>query len=1675
MKTILPLILAAAWLGSPAVNSSAATILLRDTFDANTANTTDLNVDLARQTGSLAPISYTMASGPGHYGHQLQNVNAQNQLLVADFPNSTSSLNLNFNGANSAGGLRISFDVDSIPTVYGGTADNWGAINIGASQSDQMVNVNGGQAHFGILFRGAGTLQAFDGAAVVSPNPEPVYSTRPAGTTNHIDLVITDADGNPFDGVGNTIIEVFANGNPLPVWTFTKVGGYANNYINVQGSFRAHIDNLTITQLGPDRAPVVVNPSFEADSFQVWPGYVSQNGPITGWASLDNHGLNPVPSGGPFSDNGVIPDGTHVAFLQGDGPMSQVISGFTIGANYQIRYFENARTGGVPSSEVKIGGQTIVALHAVTPVGGANPYREIISDPFTATATAMQLSFIKSNPQGGDTTLLIDHVSIIAPGTPPSISVQPGDTIVALGDTLVLTVGAAGSAPLAYQWYFNGDAVVGGNAANLSILADFPDVAGDYYAVVSNSSGSITSRVAKVTVRAKVPGLFDTGVDSTGAALADGAVDPHYQLIVNADSASTEAFVHSSTIFPIVAGPWLANTATSKWISPRVDSSLAAGLARGNGTYVYRTTFDLTGLDKESVIITGGWAIDNTGVSIKVNDQPTGLVNNSGFGAATTFTISVANAALVDGVNTLDFEVQNVDATEGYTGLRVVGLRGTAELPGTAPSIEQQPQGGVAGTGESFTFTVLASGSSPLSYQWRKGSADISGATSASYTIANVQKSDAGDYTVRITNPAGNITSSTATLQVRDSVTLYNTGVDDSHVALGDGAVDGHYQIVVNPDSAMPDAYVENSAAFPIVAGPWVANNAGSKWIGPRFDTTGAAGATGAGGDYVYRTIVDLTGFDPATVTITGGWATDNEGLDILVNGQSTGLRNTTQSGALTPFTLNSGFLAGLNVIEFKLNNSAVGYTGLRVDQLRGLGDALPAGTAPFIVTQPQGASLAVGQVATFSVRANGSAPVEYQWYFGPDPIPGANSPTLTFPVEFTDVAGDYSVEVSNGFGLIRSQPARLVVLAEPVILTQPQSQVVAVGDAVTFSVSAIGEAPLTYQWLKGGQPIPGATEASYTIASAAIGDAGVYTVEISNFSGSATSDPATLTIAEVVPGLFNTGVGDDRIALPSGSVDPHWTIASSPDPAFPGPTAIVLNDVGFPIPPWLANDEVSKWISPQASQGTGNLEGDYIYRTTFSVDGFNATTVRVTGEWATDNGGLDILVNGVSSGQRNDGQFVTWTAFTLTTGFVPGVNTLDFKVNNAPPGVNPTGFRVRGIRAVAIRATGNQAPSFVKGPDVTVAEDAGAQTIPNWATSISAGPGESSQTVTFLVSTDNPSLFSAAPAIDASGTLTFTPAANATGQATVTVRLQDNGGTDNGGVDTSAPQTFTITVTPVNDCPTAAAQTITLNVNVPIPITLTGSDGDGGALTFTIAVPPAHGTLSGAAPNLTYTPAAGYCGTDQFTFTVSDGTCTSSPATISLNIACLNRPPVAQFEVTPLFAVEGLDYPTIIAGNGSNACVTLDGSATTDPDGDALEFAWLVDGSIVPVATGVIATTCLELGVHDITLVATDAGGADGTTTKRVEVITAGEALDLLISAINDLNVEGKNKRPFLATLKAAQASFDRGDLTPALNQLGALQNKLRAQLGRSHPEEATRLIRLAQAIANAVNPPAP
>ena len=171
---------------------------------------------------------------------------------------------------------------------------------------------------------------------------------------------------------------------------------------------------------------------------------------------------------------------------------------------------------------------------------------------------------------------------------------------------------------------------------------------------------------------------------------------------------------------------------------------------------------------------------------------------------------------------------------------------------------------------------------------------------------------------------------------------------------------------------------------------------------------------------------------------------------------------------------------------------------------------------------------------------------------------------------------------------------------------------------------------------------------------------------------------------------IFNTGVDSTGTPLPDGTVgDPNYVLTSVPG----GSTTdimVLTSAGGFPIGPWLGDDAISAWIGPNNDSEADGPVGLYDYQTTFDLAGVDPTTASLVGQWATDNEGVDILINGVSTGNTAGG-FSSWYSFDISSGFVSGVNTLDFIVNNDG---GPTGLRVE-LSGTA-DATPEPAPSLM-------------------------------------------------------------------------------------------------------------------------------------------------------------------------------------------------------------------------------------------------------------------------------------------------------------------------------------------------------------------------------------------
>jgi hypothetical protein len=161
----------------------------------------------------------------------------------------------------------------------------------------------------------------------------------------------------------------------------------------------------------------------------------------------------------------------------------------------------------------------------------------------------------------------------------------------------------------------------------------------------------------------------------------------------------------------------------------------------------------------------------------------------------------------------------------------------------------------------------------------------------------------------------------------------------------------------------------------------------------------------------------------------------------------------------------------------------------------------------------------------------------------------------------------------------------------------------------------------------------------------------------------------ATVTSAHANPiTLYNTGVDGAGTPLPNGTVgDAHYSLVSVPGGTTQ--TVALTSANGFPIGPWVGDDYSSTWIAPNGVYGPG---GNFDYQTTFSLSGFDPSTASILGQWSEDDGG-SILLNGVDTGNVAAG-FGLFVPFSITSGFLPGNNTLDFIVFNAG---GPTGLRV--------------------------------------------------------------------------------------------------------------------------------------------------------------------------------------------------------------------------------------------------------------------------------------------------------------------------------------------------------------------------------------------------------------
>jgi len=522
----------------------------------------------------------------------------------------------------------------------------------------------------------------------------------------------------------------------------------------------------------------------------------------------------------------------------------------------------------------------------------------------------------------------------------------------------------------------------------------------------------------------------------------------------------------------------------------------------------------------------------------------------------------LAGTNLLDKTNSTLTIASAQPADAGDYSVRVSNAVGAEVSPSATltvlvpPAITAQPQSRTNLAGSTATFSVTATGSAPLAYQWFfQGSTALPGATNATLVLTNVLTNNAGAYQVRVTNSAGLVTSSSASLTVLE-------------MDFGDA-----------PDPSFPVLLANNGARHRIAPGVRLGSLLD-------FEPDGQPGAAATGDNLNGQADEDGVSFltpvrvgQSASVSVV---ASTNGVLSAWLDFN----RNGSWAEAGEQIFTNVVLVAGANALQFVVPASAVSgnsYARFRFSTVGGLsfvGEAANGEVEDYAVAVGAVAELSLGNVgpagaltvgsnATYVLRVTNAGPSTATAVSVVDVLPAGLSFVSAVPSQ--GGCSHSSGTVTCGLGTVASNGTALITLVAnvtaagaftntatvsaaeadnnlanntassvvqayvfPQVVTPPASQTVTNGNPVTLSVTANGTA-LRYQWQLEGNPLSGATNAALAILSAQTNNAGVYRVRITNEVGNILSPPATLTVlvpATIVTNPQNTNVVAGQTAV---------------------------------------------------------------------------------------------------------------------------------------------------------------------------------------------------------------------------------------------------------------------------------------------------------------------------------------------------------------------------------------------------------------------------------------------------------------------------------------------------------------------------------------------------------------
>jgi len=485
-----------------------------------------------------------------------------------------------------------------------------------------------------------------------------------------------------------------------------------------------------------------------------------------------------------------------------------------------------------------------------------------------------------------------------------------------------------------------------------------------------------------------------------------------------------------------------------------------------------------------------------------------------------------------------------------------------------------------------------------------------------------------------------------------------------------DGTVDASFVPPTTINGAVRSILVQPDGKI-LIGGDFSVNTGKASSHVVRLATTGALDTNFTGNSYLNGSVYALALQANNSFLAGGTFSSYNYGTDLL--------------RCYPDGTVDTNFYASFNSPIYALalqndggilvgGNFYISGTPSQYSLARVYGDLYP----PQFTFQPTNRAVAVGSNVTFSAQVSNPTLTYFQWLKNGEAIPGATDMSYSlYNVQLGD-AGTYAVAASNGLGENTSSNAALVVGLPPVITQQPASLIVTQGQTASFTAGASG-VPLTYAWRFNGFIIGGATNATLTFASTVSANAGSYTCQITNFLGSVTTTPATLTV-DAPPALLTqplnqaVGLGSNlTLSVTANGSSPiayQWWKDGNPliiqtNASFTltnvqttdsGGYSVVLTNFLGSVTSSVATISVVGFPPVITSQPVGGI---YLVGTNFTLSAGVSGTPPFNWQWSTN--GVPILgannpVYTVNHAQTNDSGAYTVTITNLSGGVTSSV-----------------------------------------------------------------------------------------------------------------------------------------------------------------------------------------------------------------------------------------------------------------------------------------------------------------------------------------------------------------------------------------------------------------------------------